>query len=1100
MRTAAPAMLTVFQSNRLETLADALRDALLEDRGDPFAPETIVVPSGGVGRWLQFALAERLGIAANLRFAYAASLVWQLFGRVLADIPRDSPFEPEALAWRFFALLGRERSTEAFAPVRRYLAPAAVESRDDATGRRFELAQRIAQVFDRYLVHRADWLQAWAAGRTLGLGPDEAWQAALWREATEALEGGPRQHPSERFFAELERRPAAKDALPRRLHVFAVSALPPLYLDVFTRLADHRPVTLYALNPGGLAYWGDIRKRHAAAAHAEAQHVEVGNALLASWGRHAQALFDAIAGAYCVEAFADPGTSTLLAALQSDVLNLRDRGDPRPGEPPSDARPARGTIAPDDRSLALAVCHGATREVEAFHDWLLDAFERDPTLTPGDVLALVPDLEAYAPAIEAVFATAPEGRRIPFTIADRGLARESDTARTFVALLRLPLTRLDAESVLGLLDTPAVARRFGFAPSDVATVREWVRETGIRWGRDADARRAYGFPALADHTWRAGLERLLLGYALPADGPKLWGGILPYDDVEGTGAALLGALASFADEVFALDAELRRIHSSWGWRRLLDALLDRFFAPDDDEEGDLQLVREAIARVATEAARGGCDEAVPLTVLRRTLEGALAPVARTQSFLAGGVTFGALLPGRPIPVRVVALLGMNDGVFPSTAQPPSFDLMATRPRAGDRVPRDESRYALLETVLGARDHLYVSYTGRSARDNAALPPAVVVSELRDMIRRGFVREDGADPVAAITLTHALQPFSARYFLPSAEGDGRQLFSYSEQYATASRAAARAARSGNTPRRFVTGTLPATGERVTELAIETLIRGIQNPARRFLRDRLGVVLEEGESLIEATEPFALDPLAAAIVRRETFDALVAGAHPQAARDAARARGRLPHGAMGDAAFYACAGEVAPVADFVRSMLAAGTLPPVAIAIPLGALTLRATLSRVTGEGQVAWHTGKLNPKQWIGIWARHLAFNACDVGAGRPTLVCGLRQRIDLAPIEDARQQLAALLHLWVRAGQEPVPFFPWSSHAFADVTRKGRGDPLRVARAKFYSNESSDVPGECEDAHVELAFRGVDDPLAGDFGLIAIDVFAPLFEAMEVRT
>src|SRR5690606_18517069 len=159
----------------------------------------------------------------------------------------------------------------------------------------------------------------------------------------------------------------------------------------------------------------------------------------------------------------------------------------------------------------------------------------------------------------------------------------------------------------------------------------------------------------------------------------------------------------------------------------------------------------------------GYDGAVPHDVWRKELLRALEPSGGAYGFLGGGVTFAALQPMRPVPARFVVLLGMNDGAYPSAPRPVGFDLMADHPRRGDRVPRDEERYAFLDAILSAREQLYISYTGRSVRDNSPLPPSPLVSELLETVRRGYIDAQGDELLARMVVQHPLQPFSPRYF-------------------------------------------------------------------------------------------------------------------------------------------------------------------------------------------------------------------------------------------------------------------------------------------------------------------------------------------------
>ena len=106
---------------------------------------------------------------------------------------------------------------------------------------------------------------------------------------------------------------------------------------------------------------------------------------------------------------------------------------------------------------------------------------------------------------------------------------------------------------------------------------------------------------------------------------------------------------------------------------------------------------------------------------------------------------------------------MNDRSFPRTSPQLSFDLMVQKPRLGDRSSREDDRYLFLETLISARERLYISYVGQSIKDNSEAPPSVLVSELLDYVAQGFELKS-KDIVEDHVLTrHRLQAFSNAYF-------------------------------------------------------------------------------------------------------------------------------------------------------------------------------------------------------------------------------------------------------------------------------------------------------------------------------------------------
>ncbi len=1060
-------MLIVHQSNRLELLADRLAELVREAPLPPLVPETVVVQSDGLGRWLKLALAERLGVAAGLRFPFPASYVWELVARVVQDVPRESPLAPDVLKWRVAAALERLTGDPRFAAIERYLA-------DGDALKAFQLAQQMAAVIDRYLVYRPDWVAAWGAGGAAQLGADEAWQAALWREIATGLPEAAQTDPRQRFLTTIRESVAARDALPPRMHLFAADALPPPYLEFFRAVAQYRDVRLWIVNPCR-EYWpliDDPRRvaRARAQAGPDAAHRETGNRLLASLGRHGRALIDAVVedpgGAE--GDFRDPATAhrTLLAAMQSDVLALRERGDE--GAPFLDLDPA-------DHSVAIHVCHSPMREIEVLHDQLLDRLGRDRSLRPADILVLVADVAAYAPFIDAVFGTAPKERHIPYAIADRARTAEAAALRAFRALLALPDGRLEAEEVLALLEHPAVARRFGIGAGDLPALRTWVRQAGIRWGRDEATRKQLGLPPARVHSWRAGLERLFLGYAMAGDGAQLFAGALPVDGVEGGDAQLAARLARFAESVFALDEHLRASRPVPGWSQVLAEALDDFLAPDENEAPEIIEIRMALERMARDAAASGFVREVPLAVIRAHLDGVLGIAGQSGAFLAGGVTFAALAPARPIPVRIVCLVGLNDGAFPRDERPPIFDLTARHTRRGDRRRRDEDRYAFLQAVLAAREALHASYTGRSVRDNQPIPPSPLITELLEVAQRAFVPERREAALHVIVTVHPLQPFSRRY------GEAAKLFTYAAEYAQRT--------PPPEPPRFAGRVLPGGEPPAAILTVEALARFLANPARHFFERRFGLRLDAAEGPLEGAEPFALAELAGWEADQRAFTLRRSGRSADEVRDVLRAAGMLPDGAAGEVALAQRLADIEPILEALRH---ATFSPPVEAVLDLPgtepAMRLALRFDDLTAEGRIAWRVGRLRAADRLRAWLGHLALAAlAPAGVAVRTRLVTRTETVLFGAPEQPLAHLTALARLYLQGGAEPVPFFPETALAFATGLVDGEELSPRVLEEVWVRERDGN-------AYFSLGFRDA-NPLDERFAAYANAICRPMLAA-----
>ncbi|MBB3221473.1 exodeoxyribonuclease V subunit gamma [Pseudoduganella umbonata] len=890
----APGLL-ILHGNQLEQLRAAVFQWLHANPLAPLESDVLLVQSNGVAEWLKIALAEQAGVCAATRVALPARFLWEAYRAMLGRdrVPRVSAFDKGPLTWRLMRLLPALLREEAFEPLRHFLKGGCQE-------RRLQLAERLSDLFDQYQVYRADWLEDWAAGRDQMCCPrgvqyplpeGQRWQAALWRAIIASVPEEERTlgragvHTAFLRAVESGAKPAV--ALPRRIVLFGVSALPYQTLQALAALARFTQVIVAVPNPCRF-YWGDIidgrdllraaRRRHPqrngidlAQVPIEALHAH-SHPLLASWGRQGRDYirmldeFDEASGAEAghlrVDLFSDGDGATLLEQLQGavrDMLPLSEHHFPVPDR--------------DDRSIVFHIAHSVQREVEVLHDQLLARFAADPALRPRDIVVMVPDIGVFTAAIHAVFGQYRKGdpRHIPFEIGDVNDRSVNPLLVALEWLLRLPQQRCRQSEVRDLLDVPALATRFGLADDDLAILGRWIEGAGVRWGLDRAHRAGLGLePTGEQNAWIFGIRRMLLGYASGAGGA--FGDIEPYGEVGGLDAALAGSLAQLVEALLDWRERLAQPRTPFQWGEAARALLAAFFDVRDEADRLTMNELDATLNAWLETCDGaGFDEPVPLSVLREAWMGALGEPSLEHQFVSGGVTFCTLMPMRAVPFRMVCLLGMNDGDFPRRASRADFDLLALpgMARPGDRSRRDDDRYLMLEAVLAARDVLYVSWCGRNARDNSEQPPSVLVAQLLDYLKAGWHLD-----LHERTVEHALQPFSRRYF----EEGG--LLTYAAEWRSAHApvshepAPREVAQHESEPRGLPQeleprglppnemeprGLPPYELDEHFRLKLAGLAAFLRQPVKYFFSQRLGVRFADSALVGEDEEPFALDAL-------------------------------------------------------------------------------------------------------------------------------------------------------------------------------------------------------------------------------------------------
>lgn len=1082
-------MFVLHRAERADVLADVLADLLLQIPGDPFAPEVVAVHSRGVERWLSNTLAARLGsspgradgVCANLQFPFPGRLVGDALANATGVDRETDPWRPERLAWPLLDVVDACLSEPWLEVLAAHLGgsdPLAVD-RD----RRFAAVRHLADLFDRYAVHRPEMLRAWAAGSGedgdgVALPTDMGWQAELWRHVRQVVDA---PSPPERLLAGCSALMADPELaeLPARVVLFGLTRLPASYLDVLTALAVHRDVHLFALQPSPAA-WASIAASTPADPRAAADATR--HPLLRAWGRDSREMQLVLANRSIRVDITDhhhplpaPGRETLLHRLQTAI---------HADEPPSDGDGARPLLDADDRSVQIHACHGRARQAEVVRDAIAHALLADDTLEPRDVVVLCPDVDEFAPLMHAAFGdvsvtdTGTERGipHIPYRLADRSLRQTNPVLGAVAELLALVDTRVTASQVLAFAALTPVRERFDLDDDDLARVANWIEATGIRWGLDAAHRTPFDLAAVDAGTWEVGLVRVLLGVTMTEDDGRLVGGALPLDDVDAGDIDLAGRFAELVGRLAQVIRDLATPRPITGWIDALNHAADLLLTSRPTDAWQRSQLDRLLAEVMAEAAGGSDHPPLRLAEVRDLLADRLRGQPTRAAFRTGDLTICTLVPMRSVPHRVVCVVGLDDGAFPRGGASDGDDILVRARHVGDHDRRSEDRQLLLDAVLAAGEVLIISYSGRDIRTNEVLPPCVPVNELLDVIDATFRTDDGTPARARVMHQHPLHPSDQRCFVP------RQLGSHGpwgfEPLMLAGARAAAGPREAARP--FLDAPLPPLDSPTIELS--DLVAFLQHPVRAFLRQRLGISLRASGERPSDALAVELDNLAAWSIGDRVLSSVLNGADIDDVCAAEVARGLLPPGALGQGVLQSARDRAKSLAD-VSAALAAGERASLEVDVELpDGRRLVGTVPDVIRNVVRPVTYSRLGPRPILGAWTRFLAasvahpdreLSSAAIGWGRGPTIAHMNP-LGETP-EDRMSRAGDLLEVLVdlrdRGLREPLPLYCATSHRYASVLRSGRGVPEDAA-AKVWTSEFRCDKEDKEAEHV-LVLGGV---------------------------
>ncbi len=1007
-------------SNRTENLLTQLAEVMRVDRQpDIFAKEIFLIQSQGMERMVAQSMADEFRSFCNYNFFLPLEFLSFIAGQLGVEV-NPASFTRENLSWRLDGLL-RDVSDDLYEPLRNYLEGANIDLK------RYQLAVRLAHVFDQYQIMRPEMLESWAKEKLVTNNEAEPWQMDLWvRLLNQENQEGGANHRGILFQQITDCLVSNKEAtlgLPKRVSVVGVHILPPIYLDFLNKLAELMDVHFLLLSPCR-DYWDGSESRKRMLQSKLVTHenglpegLNDQHPLLRNLGRQGIDLQDMMLERTAVSAefasYENPvsgksqkDNATLLTRLQRDLLD----------GPSSET--AQNLERSDD-SIKIVSCHSRQRELMVLKDNLLHLLYKNKTLELRDIVVMAPDIQEYSGLIPAFFSD------IQHSIADRSLRRRNSTIQAFVTFLNLIGGRYGWNEVMDLLRQPVVFTQFDLSLNDLDKLQEWVLGAGIRWGLSGTQRQQAGAADIEETSWRAGIERLLMGYAIDTD--EFVDGVLPYTHLEGQGAQPLGGLCQYVQILDQAEQQFKHRHTMAQWATQLHTFVQSLFGEGADN--DLGELRGLVGELIEFSTFSNSDK-ISFEVIREWFEKSSAESRSSSGFLRGQLTFCSMLPMRSIPFKVVCLLGLNDGVFPSNDSHDTFNLIADSFRLGDRSPRADDRYQFLEAILSARTTLYLSYIGQSIKTNKEIPPSVVVSEFLEIIENYYGIKD-------CVTQHPLHPFSTAYF----DGSRPELFSYNGYYhRTAEILQQDPIKDGP----WLQSQLQPVDD-VIEL--RELFNFYRNPQRYFVRNCLGINLDLDYKLPDENELFEIQGLGKYEVEQELLNSIELGNMDEMGPKLQNSGEWL----LGTPGLLLMEKYQAGVRDFYQqiSMQNAGNpVEDILIDVTIGKYRLVGKLPNCYERGTMILRYGKLRGADLLRGWLIHLLLQYVDTGNWTRIVA---HERMIHFTRTGHEPSLETLVDMYVRGCQVPSMFFiePAFAHLQQYLKSEDEMKALLEARKRY---------------------------------------------------
>jgi len=327
-----------------------------------------------------------------------------------------------------------------------------------------------------------------------------------------------------------------------------------------------------------------------------------------------------------------------------------------------------------------------------------------------------------------------------------------------------------------------------------------------------------------------------------------------------------------------------------------------------------------------------------------------------------------------------------------------------------------------------------------------------------------------------------------------------LFSYShDNYQGALALASQSSNAcSSAPNDFMQGKLAISDDVQQTVTLAQLVKFMQNPTQYFLRNRLGIYIDQSSDALQDQEPFSLDGLANYQMSQELVEQILADDVSPQLFDLYAAKSVLPQGSLSIPTFEKCLTTAQAFANKVQAFTQGKPAASHSYDQSFDGMRLVGVLTDLYPQGLLRHRCASIKPKDRLSTWIHHLAFcslaNESSADTTRSHLLGNSTGDRSYNFAADSQQLLTDLLKIFQEGQLRPLPFFPKAAFGYCEEKSKGKDKNkcLDKARTEWLGSERS--MGECEDVDCDYCFGRV-DPIGDEFEQLADQIVTPLLNS-----
>ena len=589
--------------------------------------------------------------------------------------------------------------------------------------------------------------------------------------------------------------------------------------------------------------------------------------------------------------------------------------------------------------IKIHSCHNSEREVQVLKNNMLVFLDRNEGASVNEILVMVPDFDTYAPIIENEFKTETRFPSIPVFIPNSKL----DISIDFILkLMRFYQNGEKVTDFFELINHIQAKHLFELGDLEINFFESVFVDMHIHCGLSTND---------GEFSIEKGINQLALSFCMANIDYEMFRGntlinLSSSSDVK----VYISKLVRFHRILISFKRLISKEYDLLKWLMEVKTFLQKFL---EHQSSIYKIIEKLIDQLSYSIP----NTKIPFIAFHNWFIKHLTDQSATSTRNGTGITISSYIPYRNLPFKFVAILGLNEGIFPRNLYRPDFDLINNAPMPGDRVTKQDDALLFLERVYSTRDYIHLSYIGEGEK---AKLPSILIQKLITKIPDLSITSHPLHSFRGNVLE--TEPFYTNLETEISDFSRSSIIDLTDKF-----------------------NIDYKSKHVEELSVEEMIVYFNNPTKHLLNNCLGLRSLANETYLKDRESYVLTGLEKYFLKEDLAHFFKKFQKLEKYITYGVAKGNIPRGANGTSQLLEQNSFVQKINNEIKDYFNL-TEYSKEILVRTNGIKIYGTVSNIFSDERVIWKINTIKPKELIELWICHLLMSVQKSSFKRSKLI------------------------------------------------------------------------------------------------------------------